>query len=128
MVRATGTATERCFTGAVTESLPMFKSVHQELLVDTLLNSLEAERYVRGPLLLTLVDELSAAHLRDAAATARALLVQVETTPMSDETFFEAITELRQMVASEVPSSGFLARTAPPPSVSGHGAGSQSAA
>ena len=38
----------------------MIQSIQRGTIVEMLLNSLEAERYVRGPLLLNVVDELSA--------------------------------------------------------------------
>jgi len=53
----------------------MIQSIERASIVETLLNTLEAERYVRGPLLATIVDELSAdAGLEIAAEAARAIL------------------------------------------------------
>jgi hypothetical protein len=65
-------------------------------IVEMLLNSLEAERYVRGPLLCNIVDELSATDsYAPAASLATDLLVTLQSGPMSDEVFRARIDELR---------------------------------
>jgi|GEM_PF-2830790 len=85
----------------------MIQTIHRETLVETLLNSLEAERYMRGPLLLTVADELSAPGLEPAADVARALLARLEKSRMTDAEFRDAIRSLRQLVHSlAVPESG----------------------
>ena len=63
----------------------MMHGIHREAHVETLLNSLQAERYMRGALLMTIVDELDGdAALGVAAAAARAMLNDVDTLSSSD--------------------------------------------
>lgn len=86
------------------------QSIQREALVETLLNSLEAERYVRGPLLLTVVDELSASEgLEIAAEAARAILEAFRGGELGAESEFALrIRALRQLVRalSAPPESG----------------------
>lgn len=96
----------------------MIQSIHCGTIVEMLLNSLEAERYVRGPLLLNIVDELSASEsYAPAADLARGLLAELERGPVSEAVFRAKLGELRESVRS-AGRSGLgeareLARTAP---------------
>ena len=77
----------------------MIHSIHREAIVETLLNSLEAERYVRGPLLLNVIDELGAAEcFAPAADIARAMLASLEAGGVSDEEFGREVARLRETV------------------------------
>ena len=69
-------------------------------MIETLLNTLEAERYVRGPLLLTVADELDAAGLEAAAQVAKLLLERVEKKGISDVEFECEVRTLRLVVRS----------------------------
>ena len=69
-------------------------------MIETLLNSLEAERYVHGPLLLTVADELKSAGLTPAAHVAEALLLRVEQRRISDVEFADEVRTLRVIVRS----------------------------
>lgn len=86
----------------------MIQSMRPEMIVETLINSLEAERYVRGPLLLNIIDELScASSFAPAASAARAILERLRTGPLADSEFAMRVAELRQMVhAASAPKSG----------------------
>jgi hypothetical protein len=96
----------------------MIQSIHCGTIVESLLNTLEAERYVRGPLLCNIVDELSVSESYAPAATlARALLAEIERGPISDAVFQAKLGELRACVR-DASRSGLgepqqLARTAP---------------
>lgn len=77
----------------------MIQSIPREAIVETLLNTLEAERYVRGPLLGTIADELSAARgLEVAADAARAILVRLEAGQLGESEFASRVASLRQLV------------------------------
>lgn len=69
-------------------------------MIETLLNTLEAERYVRGPLLLTIADELKAAGLVPAAHVAEDLLTRVQQRRISDPEFASEVATLRLVVRS----------------------------
>lgn len=90
----------------------MIQSIHSGTIVEMLLNSLEAERYVRGPLLCNVVDELSV-HESYAPAVdlARALLADIEQGPIADAVFHSRLRELRECVQTLGRTS--LARTTP---------------
>jgi hypothetical protein len=96
----------------------MIQSIHCGTIVEMLLNTLEAERYVRGPLLCNIVDELStSASYASAADLARNLLAEIERGPVTDAVFHAKLGELRECVRS-ASRSGLeepreLARTAP---------------
>ena len=96
----------------------MIQSLHCGTIVEMLLNSLEAERYVRGPLLCNVVDELSVRETyAPAADLARALLAEIERGTVSDDVFKAKLGELRECVR-DVTHSGLgesreLARTTP---------------
>lgn len=98
----------------------MIQSIHRGTIVEMLLNSLEAERYVRGPLLLNIVDELSTGEaFAPAAELAKDLLGDLERGGVSERDFHVRLDELRGCVArlarsglSEAPAEA-LARTAP---------------
>lgn len=87
----------------------MMHSVQRETLVETLLNTLEAERYVRGPLLRTIVDELTAGEgLEIAADAARALLEAYHAGHLTEQELTFRVGALRQLVQglSAPPESG----------------------
>jgi hypothetical protein len=86
--------------------LPMIKSIPHEVVVDTLLNSLAAERYVRGPLLLTLIDELGASDaLRPAADVARDVLARVEAKTLTEADFARHVDAIRGLVHGRTAST-----------------------
>lgn len=80
----------------------MMHGIHRETHVETLLNSLQAERYMRAALLMTIVDELDGdAALGVAAEAARAMLKDVATLSASDlEKRIDALRHLVRPVAS----------------------------
>ncbi|MDB5213657.1 MAG: hypothetical protein JWO86_1584 [Myxococcaceae bacterium] len=87
----------------------MIHSIERATSVETLLNTLEAERYVRGPLLATIVDELSAdAGLEIAAAAARAILDGLRAGAFGESEFVARVSALRDLVQalSAPPESG----------------------
>lgn len=67
-------------------------------MIETLLNTLEAERYFRGALLLTIADELKIAGLDPAAHVAQALLARVEARRISEGEFADEVRTLRIVV------------------------------
>ena len=90
----------------------MIQSIHCGTIVEMLLNSLEAERYVRGPLLCNVVDELSMNEsYAPAVDLARALLADIEKGPVADVVFQSRLRELRECVQSLGRTA--LARTTP---------------
>ncbi len=77
----------------------MIQSMHGETIVGTLLNTLEAERYARGPVLLAIVDELCASGgLEVAADAALAILEDLERGKLSELDFAPRVRLLRQRV------------------------------
>ncbi len=86
----------------------MIQSMRPETIVETLINTLEAERYVRGPLLLTIVDELSCAKcFAPAAQAARAILESLESGQLAESEFASRVEALRQLVHTAMaPESG----------------------
>lgn len=73
--------------------------MHGETLVDTLLNTLEAERYARGPMLLTIVDELCAGGGFEAAADAAVTILEgLEAGTLSELEFAPRVRALRHLV------------------------------
>ena len=75
---------------------------HRDTHVETLLNSLQAERYMRAALLMTIVDELDGdAALGVAAEAARAMLNDVATLSASDlEKRIDVLRHLVRTIAS----------------------------
>jgi hypothetical protein len=102
------------------DGLVMINTIQREVIVEMLLNSLEAERYVRGPLLLNIVDELSGSdRFSPASEMAKSLLSMLEAGAVREEAFRTRIQELRTCVKrlsanglSETPIEA-LARTTP---------------
>ncbi len=91
----------------------MTKSIPRLSIVETLLNSLEAERHARVPLLLTVLDELSMhASLGAATERARELCTSLTERPVGDIEFVARIGELRGIVRELVERP----RREPPPS------------
>ena len=80
----------------------MIQSLHRRAIVETLLNTLEAERYTRGPLLATLADELSAGGegLALAADAARSLLERWQAGQLADAELTASIRALRPLVGA----------------------------
>lgn len=77
----------------------MNQSTLRRPIVETLLNALEAERYLRGALLATVVDELTAeCGLESAVEDARAILEVLESGQLSDADFSVRVAALRQLV------------------------------
>lgn len=70
----------------------------REMLLDTLLNSLVAERYVRGALLQTIADELTSTARIAAARTARLMMDAMESGEMLETEFSHQVEALRQLV------------------------------
>jgi hypothetical protein len=91
----------------------MITSIPRMTSIEMLLNTLEAERYVRGPLLLSLLDELSAAEgLAPAADVARAMLQRIEAGDVSEPELAREIARLRARIRALTEAAG-LARRAP---------------
>ena len=77
----------------------MIQSMQRETIVDTLLNTLEVERYVRSPLLLELVGELSGMPgLEPAAEAVRTLLEELAHGKPIEREFAARVDELRQLI------------------------------
>ena len=77
----------------------MMHSIHRETHVETLLNSLSAERHMRSALLSTIIDELAGdPRMADAAEAAQAMLADVA--DLSDEALLERIDALRHLTSS----------------------------
>ena len=77
----------------------MIESIKRETIVEMLLNSLEAERYVRAPLLLEVVDELSGTErFKIACDLAKRMLGTLEAGVMTDSEFKRGLDELRVCV------------------------------
>ena len=77
----------------------MIQSMPRETIVETLLNTLEAERYVRVPLLNTIVDELCTREgLEKAAELARSILDRLQSGELVEAEFVARIEALRQLV------------------------------
>jgi hypothetical protein len=78
----------------------IIQSTHRRAIVETLLNSLEAERYVRGPLLATVADELSAGGegFEVAAGAARSLLEGWQAGRLAEAEFAARVRALRPLV------------------------------
>jgi len=67
-------------------------------MIETLLNTLEAERYFRGALLLTIADALRIEGLDAAAHVAEALLERVAAHRISEPEFADELRTLRIVV------------------------------
>ncbi len=76
-----------------------FPHFPRKALVETLLNSAEAETYTRGPLLLALVDELAAtAGFEAAADAARAIVQEVQEGDLPSSDFVIQVRALRHLI------------------------------
>lgn len=92
----------------------MIQSIERATIVEGLLNSLETERYVRGALLLEVIDELATSSLfADACAQARRLLASVEQREIDDAQFTRKVAELRQAVQLAAPPPQSTERLTP---------------
>jgi hypothetical protein len=94
----------------------MMPSMHRAAHVETLLNTLEAERYMRGPLLRTIVDELRAREgLEPAANAAAGILEGLASGDLGESDFAARIRSLRHLVRelSEAPESGVRVKEVP---------------
>lgn len=67
-------------------------------MIETLLNTLEAERYYRGALLLTIADALRIEGLDPAAHVVEALLERVEAHRITEPEFADEVRMLRVVV------------------------------
>jgi len=78
----------------------VIQSIPRRATVETLLNTLEAERYTRGPLLATIADELSAAGegLEEAAGAARSMLERWQAGQLAESELTAGIRALRPLV------------------------------
>ena len=86
----------------------MIQNIERETIVEMLLNTLEVERYVRGPLLQNVLDELSAdPRLSAAADLARSLLDRLDGVEAAE--FHRTIREIRFLVREASPRSGVRA-------------------
>jgi hypothetical protein len=84
----------------------MIRSIQHDRMVETLLNALETERYVRRPLLLEIIGELSTSQqFEPARGSARRLLERLETGDVTQAELGRAIAELRQL-AREAAADG----------------------
>lgn len=82
----------------------MMQGTHRDTLVETLLNSLQAERYMRAPLLMTIIDELADdIELQVAADAARAMLNDIAS--LSDDALVKWVDVLRHLVRTLAPPS-----------------------
>lgn len=76
-------------------------NAHRAALVDTLLNSLEAERHFRAPLLETVTDELEdEPTFAPALASARNLLSDLLSNDLAGAAFVSRVAALRELVQS----------------------------
>jgi hypothetical protein len=91
----------------------------RDTIVEVLLNTLEAERYVKKPLLATIVDELATSpRMAPALGLASAILERLEGGSIRDEELASCISELRDLVRglptrpglADPPASGVRAR------------------
>ncbi len=79
----------------------MIESIPRDAIVDMLLNSLVAERHVRGPLLLTLIDELGGRDdYRIAAEAARDVLARIEDKSIGEAEFALRVDEIRGLISA----------------------------
>lgn len=77
------------------------QSFPRDVLLDTLLDALAAERHVRAPLLLTILDELGAGEKDAAAVTAaQGLLQALRAAPLGEHEFARRVGELRALLRS----------------------------
>jgi len=75
------------------------RTIPRATILDTLINTLEAERYMRGPLLVEVIAELRAnERLAEAAELAGSLLASVETGLLRDDEFSGKLAQLRAVV------------------------------
>lgn len=100
----------------------MTRTLPREAIVEPLLNSLEVERHVRVPLLMSVIAELSAnERLAPAFDLAANMLVCLDAGGLGDADFARQVTELRALVrklsprrASRRTSSGVRVVARPP--------------
>jgi hypothetical protein len=84
----------------------MIRSIRRQTLLETLINTLEAERYLRKPILVEVLDELDAAgDLVPAANHARKMLAGLQSGASSPAEFDGMLTELRSLVRGQTTSS-----------------------
>ena len=79
----------------------MIQSIRRETIALGLLNTLETERYVRGPLLVEVIDTIASdARFAPALQTAHDLLDRLEHGRIGDADFVRGISELRSLVVN----------------------------
>jgi hypothetical protein len=77
----------------------MPRNLPREAIVEPLLNSLEVERHVRGPLLMSVIAELSANdRLAPAFDLAASMLLSLDAGGLGEADFARQVTELRALV------------------------------
>jgi hypothetical protein len=87
----------------------MMRSLHHEVMVETLLNSLAVERHARRALVLELLNEMSASRYSSAKDDARILLRRLERGEISEPELADAITRLRARINALVEVGAHLA-------------------
>jgi hypothetical protein len=79
----------------------MIQSIRRETIALGLLNTLETERYVRGPLLVEVIETISQdERFAGAVRLAETLLDRLEEHAIADGEFVRAIGELRNMIVT----------------------------
>ncbi|AKV04512.1 hypothetical protein AKJ09_11175 [Labilithrix luteola] len=79
--------------------VPMARTLSREAIVEPLLNSLEVERHVRGPLLMSVIAELSAnERLAPAFDLAASMLMTLDAGGLGEADFARQLIELRALV------------------------------
>ncbi|WP_146655114.1 hypothetical protein [Labilithrix luteola] len=77
----------------------MARTLSREAIVEPLLNSLEVERHVRGPLLMSVIAELSAnERLAPAFDLAASMLMTLDAGGLGEADFARQLIELRALV------------------------------
>jgi len=85
----------------------MIQSIDRSTLVEMLLNSLAAERYIRRPLLVEIIGELStSSRFHPARRSARALLERLDRGDLSDAELSLAIQDVRSKLSRRRRSTG----------------------
>jgi hypothetical protein len=88
----------------------MIRSIQSEAVIEGLLAVIEQERFVRGPLLRSLADELSAAKQLRASALAWSLVMRLDRGAMSDDEFASGVAQVRDAVQQPATSTRAASR------------------
>jgi hypothetical protein len=84
----------------------MSGTIPRTTLLDVLLNTLEAERYVRRPLLRDVIELLADEGFVSAAAVASDMLARMDAARLEGSAFALAMADLRGAVKKASPASG----------------------